>query len=219
MSQQLQISASPRDAVGTGASRRLRRGAERIPGVIYGGGAEPRPLVLSVHELARVMQNEAFHSQILNVVIDGAAEAAVVRELQRDPASDKVLHIDFLRVRVDQPIEVRVPLRFLNEHDCVGVRSGGNISHNLIEVEISCLPANLPEHIEVDLANLDMGETLHLSDLRVPDGVSIVALTYGAERNIPVVSVQAPRGGVSDSDDEETEIPDAAEGDAASAAE
>ena len=198
MSQQIQISASPRQEVGTAASRRLRRGADRVPGIIYGGDAEPQLLTLSVHELSRMMQNEAFHSQVLNVVVDGAAEQAVVRDLQRDPASDKVLHIDFLRIRADRAIQVPVPLHFLNEHDCAGVRSGGNISHNLIEVEVSCLPADLPEFIEIDVAHLEMGEALHLSDLDAPDRVTIVALTYGEERNIPVVSVQAPRGGAED---------------------
>ena len=203
MSEQIQISASPRQETGTGASRRLRRGADRIPGVIYGGDAQPQPLTLSAHELAKVMQDEAFHSQILNVLVDGAAEQVVVRELQRDPASEKVLHIDFLRVRADRAIQVPVPLHFLNEHDCEGVRSGGNISHNLIEVEVSCLPADLPEFIEVDVAGLDMGDALHLSDLETPDRVTIVALAYGEDRNIPVVSVQAPRGGAGDLDEEE----------------
>ena len=220
MSEQIQISASPREQTGTGASRRMRRGADRIPGIIYGGDAGPQPLTLSVHELARVMQNEAFHSQVLNVVVNGAAEQAVVRELQRDPASDKVLHIDFLRVRADRAIQVPVPLRFLNEHDCVGVRSGGNISHNLIEVEVSCLPADLPEYIEVDVADLDMGDTLHLSDLETPDAVTIVALTYGEERDITVVSVQAPRGGADEFDEEaEGEEEPGIEGEAATDAE
>ena len=204
MSEQIQISAAPRERTGTGASRRLRRALHHVPGIIYGGDAQPQPLTLSVHELAKVMQNEAFHSQVLNVVVGGTAEQAVVRELQRDPASDKVMHIDFLRVRADRTIQVPVPLHFLNEHDCVGVRAGGNLSHNLIEVEVSCLPADLPEFIEVDVAGLDMGDTLHLSDLETPDGVTIVALTYGEERNITVVSVQAPRGGADALDEEET---------------
>ncbi len=203
MSQQLQISAISREAFGTAASRRLRRLEERVPGIIYGGDTAPRPLSLNVHELARVMQNDAFHAQILDVVVDGASEQAVVRALQRDPASDRVLHIDFLRVRADRVIQVHVPLHFLNEDDCVGVRMGGNISHNLIEVEVSCLPADLPEFIELDVGDLELGETLHLSDLQPPEGVSIVALMYGEERNIPVVSVQTPRGGAGDLDDEE----------------
>lgn len=208
MSQQLQISASSREALGTAASRRLRRMQNQVPGIIYGGDADPRPLSLNVHELTRVMQNEAFHSQILDVVVDGASEQAVVRAMQRDPASDKVLHIDFLRVRADRAIQVHVPLHFLNEDDCVGVRMGGNISHNLIEVEVSCLPADLPEFIELDIGDLELGETLHLSDLQTPEGVSIVALMYGEDRNIPVVSVQTPRGGAGDLDDEEMDDAD-----------
>ena len=205
MSQQLQISASLREDVGTAASRRMRRRSENIPGIIYGGDTGPQPLTLNVHELSRAMQDEAFHSQVLDVVVDGAAEQAVVRALQRDPASNKVLHIDFLRVRADRPIQVHVPLRFLNEQDCAGVRTGGNISHNLIEVEVSCLPADLPEFIEVDVADLELGQTLHLSDLSTPAKVTIVALTYGEERNIPVVSVQAPRGGAADMEPGEEE--------------
>ena len=171
-------------------------------------GATPtrKPLTLSVHELSRVMQTEGFHSQVLNVVVDGAAEQAVVRELQRDPASDKVLHVDFLRVRADRAIQVSVPVHFLNEQDCVGVRSGGNLSRNLIEVEVSCLPADLPEYIEVDVGSLEMGESVHLSDLEMPDGVTVVALTYGEERNIAVVSVLAPRGGAGDLDEEAGEL-------------
>ena len=203
MSQQLQISASLREAVGKAASRRLRRRSERIPGVIYGGDADSRSLTLNVHELNRAMQNEGFLSQVLEVVVDGASEQAVVRDLQRDPASDKVLHIDFLRVRADRAIQVNVPLRFLNEHDCEGVGMGGNISHNLLEVEVSCLPADLPEFIEIDVGSLELGDTLHLSDLNTPARVSVVALAYGEDRNIPVVSVQLPRGGAGDLDDED----------------
>ncbi len=209
MSQPLQIRASLREHTGTAVSRRLRHRSDEIPGIIYGGEAAPQPLRLSVHELARVMRHEGFHSQILNVVVEGATEQAVVRDLQRDPASDRVLHIDFLRVSADRPIQVHVPLHFLNEHDCAGVRMGGNITHNLMEVEVSCLPANLPEFMEVDVADLELGETLHLTDLRPPDGVSIVALAYGEERNIPVVSVQTPRGGAAeDMEEEDGEVSD-----------
>ena len=137
------------------------------------------------------------------------------------PASDRVMHIDFMRVRADRAVEVPVPLRFLNEDNCVGVLSGGNISHNLIEVQVSCLPANLPEFIEVDVGNLEMGEALHLTDLTVPEGVTIVALAYGTERDITVVSVQTPRGGAEEDEEEqpadglEADAPDAAEGETA----
>lgn len=195
MSQQIEISAALREDIGKGASRRLRRLTNKVPGIIYGGDTSPQPLTLNADELTKAMQQEAFYSQILSVVVDGTGQQAVVRDLQRHPASDKVLHVDFLRIRADKPIQVHVPLHFINEENCVGVRQGGgNLGHNLIEVEISCLPADLPEFIEVDVENLELGHSLHLSDLVLPQGLTIVALTYGEERDIPVVSVHQPRG-------------------------
>ena len=194
MSQQIEINAAQREDVGKGASRRLRRLASKVPGIIYGGDTGPQPLTLNVNELVKAMEQEAFYSQILSVVVDGTSQQAVVRDLQRHPANDKVMHIDFMRIRADKPIQVHVPIHFINEEECVGVKlGGGNLGHNLIEVEISCLPGDLPEFIEVDVENLELGQSLHLSDLALPQGVTIVALTYGEDRDIQVVSVQQPR--------------------------
>lgn len=194
MSQQIEISAALREDIGKGASRRLRRLASKVPGIIYGGGASPEPLTLNVNELNKAMEQEAFYSQILNVVVDGNSQQAVVRDLQRHPASDKVMHVDFLRIRADKAIQVHVPLHYLNEADCVGVRMGGGlISHNLSDVEVSCLPADLPEFIEVDVENLELGQSLHLTDLVLPPGVTIVALGLGEDRDIQVVGVHQPR--------------------------
>ena len=194
MSQQIEISAALREDIGKGASRRLRRLASKVPGIIYGGGANPQPLTLNVNELNKVMEQEAFYSQILNVVVDGNGQQAVVRDLQRHPASDKVMHVDFLRIRADKAIQVHVPLHYLNEEDCVGVRMGGGIiSHNLSDVEVSCLPADLPEFIEIDVENLDLGQSLHLTDLVLPPGVTIVALGLGEDRDTQVVGVHQPR--------------------------
>ena len=207
MSQQIEISAELRQDVGKGASRRLRRLAEKVPGIIYGGGEDPVALTLKYNELSKAMQQEAFYSQILNVVVDGKAQQAVVRDLQRHPANEKVLHIDFLRISADKPVQVHVPLHFINEDKCVGVRmGGGSISHNITEVEVSCLPKDLPEYIEIDMEPVELNQVIHLSDLALPDGVSIVALMYGDDRDANVVSVQPPRGGA---DGEEA----AAEGD------
>jgi len=195
MSQQIQINAEPRQDVGKGASRRLRRAGESIPGIIYGGTKPPANITVNANQLGKAMQNDAFYSQVLNVVIGGAAEQAVVRDLQRHPASGKVMHIDFLRVQADHVIEVHVPIHFVNEDKCVGVRTGGgSIEHNLIEVEVACLPGNLPEFIEVDLTNVNVGETVHLSDLVLPAGVTVVALAQGADHDQSVVTVRAPRG-------------------------
>jgi large subunit ribosomal protein L25 len=204
MAEQIVLNAEPRTDMGTGASRRLRRNSEKVPGVIYGGGEDALPLTLEYRVLAKAMQQESFFSQILNVSIDGKAQQAVLRDLQRHPANEKVLHVDFLRIRADKPIQISVPLHFLNEDKCYGVTmEEGNISRNLIEVEISCLPADLPEHLELDIEHLRVGQSVHLSDLELPEGVTIVALSYGEERDIPIVSIQVPRGGHEDEADTE----------------
>ena len=196
MPQSIELNASLRTGLGTGASRRLRRPGDRLPGIIYGGEDAPQPVTLSAKELAKAMQQEAFFSQIVDVRVDGAAQKALVRDLQLHPVSEEVLHVDFLRVDAGKPIHTHVPLHFVNEDKCVGVRTGGgSIAHNLVDVEVSCLPSDLPEFIEVDLAELQLGHALHLSDLNLPDGVGLVALGYGEDHDIPVVSVQAPRGG------------------------
>ena len=197
MTQRIEIHAELRKDVGKGASRRLRRLADKVPGIIYGGDEESVPVTLSSNELAKAMQLEAFYSQILNVVVDGKGQQAVVRDLQRHPASEKVQHIDFLRIRADRPIQVSVPIHFIDEDKCIGVKQGGGqIVHNMNEVEISCLPGDLPEFIEVYMAQLDVNQSVHLSDLALPEGVSIVALMHGSDRDANVVSVQMPRGGL-----------------------
>lgn len=206
MSQSIELNASLRTDLGTGASRRLRRSGERLPGVIYGGENAPQPVTLSANELTKAMQQEAFLSQIVNVKVDGTEQQALVRSLQLHPVNEKVLHVDFLRVEADRPIQTNVPLHFVNESKCVGVRTGGgSIAHNLVDVEVSCLPNDLPEFIEVDLAALEVGQALHLSDLNLPEGVTLVALGYGEDHDIPVVSVQPPRGGTAEAEEEAEE--------------
>ncbi|MEZ5560856.1 MAG: 50S ribosomal protein L25/general stress protein Ctc [Pseudomonadales bacterium] len=213
MSQQIQISAEPRQDVGKGASRRLRRLGERVPGIIYGDNKDAQPLTLDANELGKAMQNEAFYSQVLNVSVAGDVQQAVVRDLQRHPASNRVQHIDFLRVSADREIEVHVPLHFLNEEKCVGVRlGGGTITHNMTDVEVSCLPRDLPEYIEVNVADLEVGHAIHLSDLVLPAGVSVVALSYGADHDTSVVTVLAPRGAAQDEGESEAGPAEPAEG-------
>ncbi len=221
MSDKIALTAEIRTDVGKGASRRLRRSGEKIPAIIYGAEDAPQNLTLATNELAKAMQQEAFFSQILDVLVDGKSNQAVVRDLQRNPASGKVLHIDFQRVSANKPINVSVPLHFINEEQCVGVKIGGGIiSHNLNEVEISCLPADLPEYIEVDMQDLDIGYAIHLSGLALPPGVTVVALTYGEDHDITVVSVNAKRGGLEEEEElaaeADTEAPPT-EGDAEAA--
>lgn len=202
MAEQCVLETEARADLGKSAVRRLRRNADKVPGVLYGGGGDPVLFAVELRLLSKAMEQQAFFSQIIQLRIDGESEQAILRDLQRHPANEKVLHLDFMRIRADRPIQVSVPMRFLNEEDCVGVRlSGGNLAHNLIEVEITCLPADLPEFLEIDVENLDMGETLHLSDLELPDGVTIVALAGGEEYDTAVVSVQAPRGGLEEEEE------------------
>ena len=199
MSTKLELHAQVREDVGKGASRRLRRQGDRVPGILYGGAADPIKLTLETRELTKAMTNETFYSQILDLSVDGKSEQVILRDLQRNPANDKVMHIDLLRIRADRALQVSVPLHFINEEKCVGVRTdGGSISHLLNEVEITCLPKDLPEYVEVYMAELRLGEMIHLSDLAMPAGDSVVALDHGDDR--AVVTVLAPRGG---SDEEE----------------
>ena len=180
MSDQIELTAELRQDVGKGASRRLRRLGDKVPGIIYGAEADPQALTLASNQLTKAMEKEAFYSQILNIVVEGDGQQAVVRDLQRHPATSKVMHIDFLRVSADKELQVHVPIHFLNEDSCVGVKQeGGVLAHNIIEVEISCLPKDLPEFIEVDVSGLNLGFAIHLSNLVLPAGVTIVALTHG----------------------------------------
>ena len=204
MTQQIVLRADFRDDLGKGASRRLRRLEDKVPGVLYGGGVDPVPLSITYRDLSKAMQEEAFFAQILELAVGDKTQACVLREVQRHPATEKVQHVDFLRIREDLPLQMNVPLHYLNEESCVGVKlGGGRIAHNLIEVEVSCLPRDLPEYIEVDVGDLDVGASIHLSDLELPEGLTIVALGLGEDRDIPVVSVTTRRGGVIDEDGEQ----------------
>lgn len=196
MAEDIVVRAEFRKQLGKGATRRLRRLDNRTPGILYGAGVAPVPLSIQYNELAKAMQEEAFFSKILRLQVGDATQACVLREVQRHPATDKVQHIDFLRIREDVPIHLHVPLHFVNEDQCVGVKLGGGLlAHNLIEVEVGCLPKDLPEYLEVDVAELQVGASLHLSDLALPPGVAVVALGLGDDHDIPMVSVMARRGG------------------------
>ena len=176
MSDQVELNAEGRSDVGKGASRRLRRLSGRVPGIVYGGGNAAVPITLQENELAKAMQSESFFSQILNVKIDGGDQQAVVRDVQRHPATERVMHIDFLRIRADRVIQVSVPIHFLNEDSCVGVKmGGGSIQHSMNEVEVSCLPAALPEFVELDMAEVEVGGIVHISDIQLPEGVTSTA--------------------------------------------
>ncbi|MGH1538233.1 MAG: 50S ribosomal protein L25/general stress protein Ctc [Gammaproteobacteria bacterium] len=196
---------------GKGASRRLRK-VGKVPAIIYGGGEEPVSVTFDHDKLVHSLEQEAFYSHILTVDVAGKSQRAILRDLQRHPYKPTVLHMDLLRVREDTAINVHVPLHFLNEDICPGVKlEGGVISHNIVEVEISCLPKDLPEFIEVDTAELKLNDSLHLSNIQVPDGVTIIELAHGEGHDHVVVSVHVKRA----VEEEPVVTDEAAEGDEA----
>jgi len=192
MSVSFTVKATRRDDLGKGASRRLRREGN-VPAVLYGGDAEPIALTIAHKDLWHNLENEAFYSHILDIEIDGKTEKAILRDLQRHPYKPIIMHADFQRVGANDLLHVKVPLHFINEATSVGVKKGGVVLHLASEIEITCLPADLPEFIEVDLANVDIEQIVHLADIALPAGVSAFELT--AHGNNPgIVAIQMPKG-------------------------
>lgn len=188
------LNAQDRTNEGKGASRRLRRLEAKVPAVIYGGAAPAQSISLELRELVKALESEAFFSHVLTINVDGKPQQAVIKALQRHPVKGLPLHADFLRVDAAQKLVRKVPLHFINQDACVGVKvGGGEITHFTSEVEVSCLPGNLPEFIEVDMAAVDIGTTLHLSNLVLPKGVEIPALALGHDHDQPVANVHASK--------------------------
>ena len=190
-----ELNAQPRTEMGKGASRRLRR-TGYLPAIIYGAGKIPQPLTLSHDDLLKQLEHEGFYSQVLTINIDNQPEKAVLKDLLRSPSSSGVMHADFMRISETTKLHRRVPLHFINEERCEGVKQGGgSISHHLTEVEIRCLPKDLPEFIEVDLLPLKLNEIVHLSHLVLSEGIELVALRQkAAMHDLPIVSVHLARG-------------------------
>ena len=187
-----EVIAEPRVALGKGASRRMRR-AGMMPGVLYGAGQAPVSLSLEARRINKQMENEAFFSHILSVKTGSEEAQAVLKDLQRDPATSQVLHVDLQRVSSSEELHMRVPLHFVNEEESPGRRQGGVISHLMMDVEIGCLPRDLPEYIEVDMSSLDVGDSFHLSELVMPERVRLMPLVHDPENDQPVVTVQHPQ--------------------------
>jgi len=212
MSDAFELNCSVREDQGKGASRRLRRLNNAIPAVLYGGDKDPVSLTIAHDEILHATENEAFFSHIITLNIDSKKEKAIIKDLQRHPAKPFIMHADFLRVSDKQAIVVNVPIHFINEEKCHGVKmEGGNILKTLNEIEVSCLPKDLPEYIEVDMLEVKLGESVHLSDITLPEGVTSVALGHGEDSDLSVAIVQAPRGTL----EEEGEAAATEEGDAA----
>ena len=187
------VNAESRSDMGKGASRRLRR-AGKVPAIIYGSG-ESQTISLVQNELLQHLDHEAFYSHILKVKVDGKAQKAVLRDVQRHPFKIDILHVDFQRVSDNDVIKMHVPLHFIGEEVAPGVKlGGGQVLHNLTDVEVSCKAKDLPEFIEVDLSQLEVGSSVHLSNLTLPAGVELVQLSHGADHDLPVAAIHVGRG-------------------------
>ena len=187
MSTGFALEVENRPDLGTGSSRRLRRQG-KVPAIIYGGGRKPRAVVLDHARLLREMEQEAFHTSILTLTRGDVSQPVVVKDFQRHPSRRQVLHLDFLRVREDEKISLNVPLHFMGGDVAVGVREqGGEVSVQRTEVEVSCLPKDLPEYIEVDISELELNQRLHLTDIEIPEGVELPTLVQDLDPSIVTI--------------------------------
>ena len=189
MSEQVNLNAESREGEGKSSSRQLRR-AGSVPAVIYGGNEEPLRISILEKDIAKASEIPGFATQILSISISGKEQNVIVKEIQRHPATERVLHADLMRVDPDTKISISVPVRFINEESCIGVKMhGGAISRLINDIDITCLASNLPEYIEVDVEALDIGDSIFLSALNLPEGVEIPSLALGEDRDQVVVSV------------------------------
>ncbi|MEM9533903.1 MAG: 50S ribosomal protein L25/general stress protein Ctc [Pseudomonadota bacterium] len=214
MSEQIQIPAQLRELRGKGASRRLRREG-LVPGIVYGGDRDPVMLQVPHQFLSHAIEDDAFYTTILEVAVDdGRRQKVILRDLQRHPFKPLVLHVDFLRISDTEKLTIQVPIHFLNEEASpAGKQSGVVISKQITEVEVSCLPKDLPEALDIDMISLDVGDAVHLSDIALPEGVDIVALANDGEDAIVATAAHVAVESAETSDDapEAGEVPVAGE--------
>lgn len=189
MSEQVSLNAENREIEGKSSSRLLRRSGS-VPAVIYGGSKEPLRISILEKDISKASSVPGFTTQILSISVAGKEENVIIKEIQRHPATERVLHADLMRVNPDTKISISVPIRFINEESCVGVKMhGGVVSHLINDIDISCLASNLPEFLEVDVEEMDIGDSVFLSALNLPEGVEIPILALGEDRDQAVVSV------------------------------
>jgi large subunit ribosomal protein L25 len=196
------LKATVRNDLGKGASRRLRRANQQVPAVVYGGKKDAQSISVEKTAFYKAIEDESFFSSVIKLVIDGAEQQVVVRDLQRHPFKPLLTHADFLRVDAAHEITINVPLHVVGEEKCVGIKDQGGELHTLAnEVAISCLPKDLPDFLEIDISNVELGTTLHLSDLTLPAGVTSVDLSHGEEHDNAILSITKVK--VRDNDEEE----------------
>lgn len=196
------LDAEERKDTGKGASRRLRR-AHKVPAIVYGGTKAQKPISITLDGPAvkKATQHEGFFAHVLTLNIGSKAQQVLLMDLQRHPSREEVTHMDFRRVSKNTVVNKRVPIHFLNEEKCAGVKAGGLVQHALTDVEVTCKASDLPEYLEVDMAKLEIGDVVHLSDLTVPKGVSLVELSYGEEHDAPVCTVLGAAKMTTDAED------------------
>jgi large subunit ribosomal protein L25 len=196
MHNKFEVTAEPRSMQGKSASRRLRREG-KLPAILYGADKPPVSIQLEHNQMLLHTQHEAFYSHILTLKMsNGADEKVVLKAMQRHPVRPLILHVDFLRIDENEELTLRVPIHFINEASCPAVKNeGGVVSHLMSDIEVLCLPKDLPEYIVVDLAEVKLNETIHIGDLQLPAGVRSAAIAHGGDPMLPVVAIHAPRGG------------------------
>jgi large subunit ribosomal protein L25 len=200
--EQFELNAEPRDNVGKGASRRLRR-TGKVPGIVYGTEKDPVMIQLEHDYLMHHLEKEAFYSHILTLKIGKEAEEVVLRDLQRHPYKPKIMHIDLQRIKATEKISMRVPIHVLNEENCPGVKDEKGIVNSLMtQLEVLCLPKDLPEYIEVDIAEFHVGDAIHLNELKLPKGIELEIIVSGGDATQAVLSIQPPQ--VEQEESEET---------------
>ena len=209
----LELNAQNRTENGRRASRRLRRERDMVPGVIYGGNQANETVMFLSKDVVKLLEDETAYSHAVMIKQEGGGEVqAILREIQRHPARGNPMHLDFMRIDATREVKVKVPLHFINADKCIGVKmDGGNVSHSMTEVEVACLPDLIPDFFEVDMIEVHVRESVHLSDLKIPEGVSIVALQYGDDHDLPVATVRPPRGGLDEEEEDEAQEPISAE--------
>ena len=216
MKDNFDLIAELREDQGKGASRRLRHKG-KVPAIIYGAGRPPRSLMFDQNKVLKKLENESFYSSILNIKVGEKSQAAILKDLQRHPAKHMIMHMDFQRIVDDVEIKMNIPLHFLGEDVAPGVKDGGgNVSHLMNDVEVSCLPKHLPEYLEVDISELELDAMLHLSDIKLPEGVEILGLVAGEESDQGIVSIHVIKAAPIEEDIVEgAEVPVGEEGAAA----
>jgi large subunit ribosomal protein L25 len=206
MADKFDLIADIREDSGKGASRRLRHKG-KVPAIIYGAGRPPRALTFDQNKVLHQLENESFYSSILSIKVGEKSQAAIVKDIQRHPAKNIVLHMDFQRIVDDEKIKMNVPIHFIGEEVAIGVKDGGGkVSHLRTDVEVTCLPKDLPEYFEIDVSALELDAMMYLSDLKVPDGVEIPELAQGPEHDHAIVAIHVIKAAPVEEDLEGEEV-------------